>query len=83
MQYYFQATSEVIGRILERDAKVKKMILDIYYSVLTTLKKIENVRGLESSMHIATVEGYIKQLERKQYPIVVAGKIDGMESCNN
>lgn len=80
MKYYFQATSEVIGRILERDAKVKKMILDIYESVLTTfkLKTFENVLGSERSMRIATIEGFIKQLERKHYPIVVAGKIDGM-----
>lgn len=80
MKYYFQATSEVIGRILERDAKVKKMILDIYESVLTTfkLKTFENVLGSERSMRIATIECFIKELERKRYPIVVAGKIDGM-----
>lgn len=59
------------------------MILDIYEFVLIMLKKIENVCGLESSMYIVIVEGYIKQLERKQYFIVVVGKIDGMELCNN
>lgn len=59
------------------------MILDIYEFVLIMLKKIENVCGLESSMYILIVEGYIKQLERKQYFIVVVGKIDGMELCNN
>lgn len=79
MKCYFKATSEVMGRILERDAKVKTRILDIYESVLTTfkLKTFENVLGSERSMYIANIEGYIKQLERKQYPIVVAGKIDG------
>lgn len=59
------------------------MILDIYEFVLIMLKKFENVCGLESSMYIVIVEGYIKQLERKQYFIVVVGKIDGMELCNN
>lgn len=79
MKCVFQATSEVMGRILERDAKVKTMILDIYESVLTTfkLKTFEKVLDSERSMYIANIEGYIKQLERKQYPIVVAGKIDG------
>lgn len=50
----------MIGRILERDVKVKKMILDIYEFVLIMLKKIENVCGLESCMYILIVEGYIK-----------------------
>lgn len=59
------------------------MILDIYEFVLIMLKKFENVCGLESSMYIVIVEGYIKQLERKQYFIVVVGKIDGMELYNN
>lgn len=77
-----QATSEVIGRILERDAKVKKMILDIYESVLTTfkLKTFENVLGSERSMRIATIECFIKELERKRYPIVVAGETSAGKS---
>lgn len=71
-----QATSEVVGQILERDAKVKKMILDIYDYVLTMFKSeaFEKVLDSETSMYIATVENYKKQLERKEYPIVVAGE---------
>lgn len=69
----------MMGRILERDAKVKTMMLDIYDSVLTMfkLKAFEKVLDSETSMYIATVENYKKQLERKEYPIVVAGKING------
>lgn len=78
MMCYLQATSEVVGQILERDAKVKKMILDIYDYVLTMFKSeaFEKVLDSETSMYIATVENYKKQLERKEYPIVVAGKIN-------
>lgn len=78
MMCYLQVTSEVVGQILERDAKVKKMILDIYDSVLTMFKSeaFENVLDSETSMYTATMENYKKQLERKDYPIVVAGKIN-------
>lgn len=71
-----QVASGMMGRILERDAKVKTMILDIYDSVLTMfkLKASEKVLDSETSMYIATVENYKKQLERKKYPIVVAGE---------
>lgn len=70
----------MIGRILERDVKVKKMILDIYEFVLIMfkLKIFENVFGLERSMCIVIIECFIKELERKCYFIVVVGKIDGM-----
>lgn len=66
-------------RILERDAKVTTMMLDIYDSVLTMfkLKAFEKLLDSETSMYIATAENCRKQLERKQYPIVLAGKIDG------
>lgn len=69
----------MIGKILERDAKVKTMVLDVCDSVLTMLKSkaFEKVLDSEKSMYIATVENYKKQLERKEYPIVVAGKING------
>lgn len=78
MMCYLQVTSEVVGQILERDATVKKMILDIYDSVLTMFKSeaFENVLDSETSMYTATMENYKKQLERKDYPIVVAGKIN-------
>lgn len=73
MMCYLQVTSE----ILERDAKVKKIILDIYDCVLTMFKSeaFKKVFDSESSMYTETVENHRKQLERKEYPIVVAGKI--------
>lgn len=60
MMFYLQVASGIMGRILERDAKVKTMILDIYDSVLTMfkLKAFEKVLDSETSMYIATVENY-------------------------
>lgn len=67
---------QVTSEILERDAKVKKIILDIYDCVLTMFKSeaFKKVFDSESSMYTETVENHKKQLERKEYPIVVAGE---------
>lgn len=73
-----QATPEMMGQILENDEKLKTMILDLYDSVLTMIKSksFEKVIDSETLMYLATIENYRKQLERKQYRIVVAGKIN-------
>lgn len=68
---------QVISEILERDVKVKKIILDIYDCVLIMFKLevFKKVFDFELSMYIEIVENYKKQLERKEYFIVVVGKI--------
>lgn len=84
--FFLQATIDVMGRILERDAEMRKVIRDIYDSVLAMLDMKNFEKNLGSEMtkeyngYIGTVKGYRKQLERTHCPIVVAGKngwIDG------
>lgn len=81
--FFLQATIDVMGRILERDAEMRKVIRDIYDSVLAMLDMKNFERNLGSEMtkeyngYIGTVKSYRKQLERTHCPIVVAGK-DGL-----
>lgn len=76
------AAIEVIGRVLERDTKIKRMISDLYDSVLTMskMKNFEKFLDSETSVNIAIVDTYKKQLERKEYPIVVAGETSAGKS---
>lgn len=75
-----EATIDVMGRILERDAEMRKVIRDIYDSVLVMLDMKNFEKNLGSEMtkeyngYIGTVKGYRKQLERTHCPIVVAGE---------
>lgn len=77
-----KATPEMMGQILENDEKLKTMILDLYDSVLTMIKSksFEKVIDSETLMYLATIENYRKQLERKQYRIVVAGETSAGKS---
>lgn len=56
---------------------MKTLILDVYDSLLTMfkMKNFKNVMDSETKNYIETVESNKKQLERKQFQIVVAGKI--------
>jgi hypothetical protein len=66
-------------RILERDAEVRKIVADLYTSLLDILKMRQFEKNLGEEMtkeyngYIATIENYRKQLERRHCPIVVAG----------
>lgn len=77
---FLQATIDVMGRILERDAEMRKVISEIYDSVLAMLTMENFEKNLGSEMtkeyneYIRTVDKYRKQLERTHCPIVVAGK---------
>lgn len=83
--FFLQATIDVMGRILERDAEMRKVIRDIYDSVLAMLDMKNFEKNLGSEMtkeyngYIGTVKGYRKQLERTHSPIVVAGKNGWMD----
>lgn len=72
--FYIQATFDVIGRILDRDATVKTMISDVYDSLLTMFKMKNFANVMDSDTNIESVESNKRQLERKQFQIVVAGK---------
>lgn len=75
-----EATIDVMGRILERDAEMRKVISEIYDSVLAMLTMENFEKNLGSEMtkeyngYIRTVDKYRKQLERTHCPIVVAGE---------
>lgn len=87
--FFLQATIDVMGRILERDAEMRKVIRDIYDSVLAMLDMKNFEKNLGSEMtkeyngYIGTVKGYRKQLERTHCPIVVAGKNGWMDGWMN
>lgn len=55
------------------------MVLDVcdFVLIMLKLKVFEKVFDFEKSMYIVIVENYKKQLERKEYFIVVVGKING------
>nr|XP_022303099.1 uncharacterized protein LOC111110781 [Crassostrea virginica] len=75
-----QASSDVIGRMLERDAEMRKVISDIYTSILDMLKMKNFEENLGSEMtkeyngYLETVRVHKKQLKRKHCAIVVAGE---------
>ena len=68
-----------MGRILERDAEMRKVISDIYTSILDMLRMKHFEKNLGSEMtkeyngYIGTVQVYKEQMKRKHCPIVVAG----------
>ncbi|XP_061179749.1 uncharacterized protein LOC133188377 [Saccostrea echinata] len=75
-----QVSSEVMGEILERDAKMRKIVADLYSSLLDMLKMQNFEKNLGTEMtkeyngYISTIEIYRQQLERRHCPIVVAGE---------
>ncbi|XP_056008217.1 uncharacterized protein LOC125665478 isoform X3 [Ostrea edulis] len=75
-----QASSEVMRRILERDAEVRNIVADLYSSLLDMLKMKQFEKNLGEEMtkeyngYINTIQTYRTQLERRHCPIVVAGE---------
>ncbi|XP_062578134.1 uncharacterized protein LOC134240036 [Saccostrea cucullata] len=75
-----QVSSEVMGEMLERDARMRKIVADLYTSLLDmlTMPNFEKNLGTEMTKeyngYISTVMKYRRQLERRHCPIVVAGE---------
>ncbi|XP_062578136.1 bacterial dynamin-like protein [Saccostrea cucullata] len=75
-----QVSSEVMGEMLERDARMRKIVADLYTSLIRMLEMPNFKKNLGTEMtkeyngYISTVEKYREQLERRHCPIVVAGE---------
>ena len=76
-----QDSSDIMGRILERDAEIRSVISDIYDAILVMLRKTNFEKNLSSELkkeyddYVGIVQNFKEQIQRRHCPIVVAGGI--------